>query len=244
MGAPLYLAPPSTTRIRARIAAGQLGAILNPASGNRMPEQGLFAVDNAVYGGHYPGDGPYLKYLERFVPHADRCLFVTAPDRVGNALATEARSRPMLAQIRAMGLPVALVAQDHMEFASTWDPWEEVNCLFVGGSTEWKLSDAAANLARVASSLGKHVHVGRVNSLLRYRHAALVMLADSVDGTYLQRAGPDRALPTVLGWRDALLADPLIDVSPRELDWLDGGYILAPSRSPETAPAVDQITLF
>ncbi|WP_433235294.1 hypothetical protein ACQPYK_25095 [Streptosporangium sp. CA-135522] len=241
MRAPLYLAPPSTLRIRAEIAAGRLGALLNPASGNRVPEQGLFGVDNAVYGGNYPGDGPYLKYLERFVPHADRCLFVTAPDVVGNALATEARSRPMLAEIRAMGLPVALVAQDHMEFASTWDFWDEADCLFIGGSTEWKLSDAAANLSRVASSLGKWIHVGRVNSFLRYR---LVAWADSVDGTYLQWAGPDQALPTVLGWRDALLAEPLIDMLPRELDWLDGNYILTSPRLAKTAPVVDQITLF
>ncbi|MFG1709153.1 hypothetical protein ACFLIM_38775 [Nonomuraea sp. M3C6] len=254
MYAPLYLAPPSTPSIRAEIAAGRLGAILNPASGNRLPDVGLFGVDNAVYGGRYPGNRKYLKYLERFVPYADRCLFVTAPDEVGDAFATVARSRPMLKEIRAMGLPAALVAQDYMEFCPGWD-WDDFDCLFIGGSTEWKLSDAAANLGIVANSIGLWTHVGRVNSLLRYR---LVDWARSVDGTYLQRAGPDRGLPTVLGWCDALLKgddqppglfDPPPPPNPDQLDPWDGGYDLASWLKPPPLlratrrPVPDQLAL-
>ncbi|GGO62976.1 hypothetical protein [Nonomuraea cavernae] len=231
---PLYLAPPSTPSIREQVAAGRLGAILNPASGNGLPEVGLFGVDNAVYGGKYPGNRKYLKYLERFVPYADRCLFVTAPDEVGDAFATVARSRCMLKEIRAMGFPAALVAQDFMEFCPLWD-WDEFDCLFIGGSTAWKLSPAAENLGRIANSIGIWTHVGRVNSLLRYR---IVRWALSVDGTYLQRAGPDRALPTVLGWVDALPKDDdqppgLFDTPPPDdLDPWDGGYDLASWHKP------------
>ncbi|WP_187368315.1 hypothetical protein [Nonomuraea terrae] len=251
---PLYLAPPSTPSIRAEIAAGRLGAIVTPASGNRLPDDGVFAVDNAVFSGNYPGDVKYLRYLERFVDHADRSLFVTAPDVVGNAYATVARSRRMLKEIRAMGLPAALVAQDFMEFCPPWD-WDDFDALFIGGTTAWKLSDAAANLASVAASLGKHVHVGRVNSLLRYR---MVSWADSVDGTYLQWAGPDQALPTVLGWRDALLQDDdqspappsLFDTPPDDLDPWDGGYDLTSwlkpppqKRRPTPRPQLGQLAL-
>ncbi|QFY09575.1 hypothetical protein GBF35_25600 [Nonomuraea phyllanthi] len=188
-------------------------------------------MDNAVFSGKYPDDRKYLRWLERFVPHADRCLFVTAPDVVGNAFATVARSRHMLKEIRAMGLPAALVAQDYMEFCPLWD-WEDFDCLFIGGSTAWKLSPAAENLGRVANSIGLWTHVGRVNSLLRYR---TLRWALSVDGTYLQRTGPDRGLRTVLGWHDALLRDDepppgLFDSPPPEpddLDPWDGSYDLA-----------------
>lgn len=247
MHPPLYLAPPSTPSIRAEIAAGRLGAILNPASGNQVPAKGLFGVDNAVYSGKYPSNVDYLRFLERFMDDADRCLFVTAPDVVGDAFATVARSRRMLKEIRLMGFPAALVAQDYMEFCPLWD-WDDFDCLFIGGSTEWKLSPAAENLARIANSLGLWTHVGRVNSLRRYR---TVDWADSVDGTYLQRAGPDQALSTVLGWCDALRDDaPLFGTPKDDLDPWDGGYDFASwrkpppqKRRPAPRPQSDQLTL-
>jgi hypothetical protein len=82
-------------------------------------------------------------------------------------------------QIRVLGYPVALVGQDGLEDL----PWpEKYDALFIGGKTEWKLSDAADWCIRKAQSVGAWVHVGRVNSQQRIRHFAL-MGVDSVDGT-------------------------------------------------------------
>ncbi|MGI5281733.1 hypothetical protein ACQEVF_59330 [Nonomuraea polychroma] len=249
MHAPLYLAPPSTGRIREHIHAGRLGAIVTPSSGNRVPEEGWWAADSGIFGKEYVGDEAYMRWLEDRAEFADRCLFATAPDVPFNSFASINRSYPYLERIREMGYPVALVAQDYMEVCDWWD-WDDFDCLFIGGSTAWKLSPAAAVLARVAASICKWVHLGRCNSLKRYRYAARVMDADSADGTLLTN-GPDKHLPSVLRWTwQLLLADapPLLDLDDLVSDPYDGRYQLRwrppaePSR-PASSPDIEQFTL-
>jgi hypothetical protein len=144
----------------------------------------------------YPGDQKYLAWLSARAAHAGRCAFAAAPDVPFNAAATLARSLPMLDRIRAVGYPVALVAQDGLDPADI--PFDRVDAVFLGGSTSWKLGPAAADLAAHARRHHKWVHMGRVNSLRRLRHAAAIG-CHSVDGTFLAY-GPDRNLPTLLGW--------------------------------------------
>ncbi|WP_228537875.1 hypothetical protein [Nocardia sp. XZ_19_231] len=195
---PIYLTPPCTDSIRQHILTGELGAIATPAQGNRIDRTWpAWCADNGVFTGAYPGDDEYLRWLARLQPLADRCLFVTAPDVVGDHWQTLARSRDMLPRIRELGFPAAFVAQNYMEFDS-WHPWDDIDALFLGGSTEWKLSAEAANIASVAASLGIWVHMGRVNSRRRYQYAAAIG-CHSVDGTYLTYA-PDANLPNVLSW--------------------------------------------
>lgn len=146
---------------------------------------------------------------------------------VGNAAATELRSRPFLERIRALGYGAALVAQDGMEW-STWDCWDEIDALFIGGSTAWKLGPYAAELAAVARSVGRWVHMGRVNSGQRWEHAAAIG-CDSVDGTFVTYA-PDANLPKILGWlrvreQAALIGDHRELYGPPEC-W-DGGALYA-----------------
>lgn len=42
--------------------------------------------------------------------------------------------------------------------------WDDFGCLFIGGTTEFKMSNLAYKIAKEAIQRGKHVHVGRVNS--------------------------------------------------------------------------------
>lgn len=119
---------------------------------------------------------------------------------IGDAEATLALFPVYAARVRAMGFKVALVAQDGLEDLDI--PWAELDAIFVGGSTEWKLGLAAAQITREAKRQGKWVHVGRVNSKRRYRYAMDVMRADSADGTFL-RFGPDLNTPALLRWFEA-----------------------------------------
>lgn len=134
------------------------------------------------------------------LPYRDRCVFAVAPDVVGDAEATITRSKPFLPVIRAMGFPVALVAQNGLEYLTV--PWDVFDVLFLGGDTTWKLGPAAAELTREAAERGKWIHMGRVNSECRWQYAAGIG-CHSTDGTYLA-FGPDINRPKVLGWQSRL----------------------------------------
>lgn len=83
-------------------------------------------------------------------------------------------------------LPLAIVGQDGMEDLD-WDHWfGYARCFFIGGSTEWKLSNAAADLAIEAKRRGMWVHMGRVNSIRRLSYAWSIG-CDSVDGSGYSR---------------------------------------------------------
>lgn len=195
-----YYANPVAGAVKAMTARVDLGMIVTPKQGNRLPAQVAWCADNGCFGTGYPGDDGYLRFLGTMAAQTWRCDFATAPDVVGDAAATLTRSVPMLAPIRAAGYPAALVAQDGLENLRT--PWDEFDVLFLGGSTEWKLGPAAAALTAQARRLGKRVHMGRVNSRKRLAYAESIGCT-SADGTYLTFA-PSQNLPRLLGWLDGI----------------------------------------
>ena len=196
----MYAANPSTPAVRDAMNAGQLVCITTPKQGNRIPDDALVCLDNGVFGKGWPGEEKWLEWVTRHQPIADRVLFVVAPDVVGDARATYERSLPFLPIIRDLGFPAAYVAQDGQEDFPP--PWDDLDCLFIGGSTEWKLSGYARDLIREAKARGKWVHAGRVNSKRRFAYFELLG-ADSADGTYIA-FGPDLNLPNVLHWTQSL----------------------------------------
>ena len=176
---------------------GELGAFVTPGGGHRLLPDVPWAGDNECFtlGDRFDGDR-FVRWLDR-QPHTN-CLFVVAPDVVGDAAATLERSTPWFDTIRSMGFPVAFVGQDGVEDMLDDVPWRKFDAWFTGGSTGWKLSEASSVCASEAKTRGKWLHMGRVNSQRR------VLIADrqgydSVDGTYLA-FGPDKNLPSLLGW--------------------------------------------
>jgi hypothetical protein len=165
------------------VIRSDMPAMVSPV-GHRVPPPGQpWAVDNGRFSRPEQYiDAGYLAWL-RTLPYQDRCLFATAPDVVGDAAATLELSLPMLPRIRALGLPAAFVGQDGLTIDTT--PWDAFDALFIGGTTEWKLSEVAYQLAAEAKRRGKWTHMGRVNSWRRFRAAAAAGY-DSADGTYLR----------------------------------------------------------
>lgn len=181
------------------MSKGLLGCMTTPAQGNRIPNGAQYACDNGKFGKGWPGPDRWFEWLTDTVEQygAERCLWAVAPDVPFDAAGTFAESRPWLAHIRALGVPAAYAAQDGSE--NDLIPWGEFDVLFLAGSTEWKISPAAARLAAQAKDRGLAVHMGRVNSLRRMTIAS-TFGCDSADGTYLA-FGPDLNLPKVLAWQ-------------------------------------------
>lgn len=190
-----YFANPCGARVIEAMQRGDLGFIDTPAQGNRRPEGVAWCADNGAFSDNFD-EGKWWRFLLDNAHAADTCLFAVAPDVVGDAAATMERSLPWLSKIRALGYPVALVAQDGLEDLEV--PWNEFDVLFIGGTTTWKLGGQARHLIAEAKSQGKWVHMGRVNSEKRWRYADAIG-CDSCDGTFLT-FGPDVNLPRLLAW--------------------------------------------
>ena len=185
----IYMTPDNRNLIKSRDQR-VWGQILTPSSfatPHNLPLR--WCGDNECFTGRYQF-WRWLKWLRKMRPARSNCLFIVVPDVVGNAKRTLKRYIQMFLLVKMLGYPAALAGQDGLEempWALRWLPYD---ALFVGGSTEWKMSPAADYCIRQAQRRDKWIHVGRVNSQKRIRHFKLVGV-HSVDGTSLTYA-PDR----------------------------------------------------
>lgn len=158
-----------------------VGQLLTPLTRYRLRDPDRpWAIDN---GGYTQLDIPALKaLLAREHDRRDQCLFVTVPDVVGSARRTLEVFERWASRLE--GWKLALACQDGQEHMPI--PWDDIDAVFIGGSTNWKCSPHAEAIVRAAKALDKWVHVGRVNSPERYDHFARLG-ADSCDGTGIAR---------------------------------------------------------
>jgi hypothetical protein len=196
----MYFANPTGAALDA-MREGRLGYIDTPLQGNRRPPGVTWCADNGCYGKGFDTEN-WFTWLQKNADDAPRCVFATAPDIVGDAAATMERATQWLPRIRALGYPAALVLQDGQEHHPV--PWDDIDAVFIGGTTQWKLGPTPRKLAAEAKARGKWVHCGRVNS---YKRLRAMDGCDSVDGTYLTY-GPDINLPKLLGWLQRLETQP------------------------------------
>lgn len=197
----IYLTGSSSTVKRVARELG-LGLLVQPGNytWRQLHHFDVWAADNGCFaqGEAFDVDA-FLAWLDKLRGAPGRCLFAVAPDVLGDPRATLARSRPVLARIRALGFPAAFVAQDGLTPRQT--PWDEFDALFLGGRHLWKVSPDAHRLADAARARGKWLHMGRVNSERRLRTATLMGCA-SADGTFIRYA-PDLNVERLRRWFDA-----------------------------------------
>ena len=181
----------------------QAGCLVQPRSGNsieRLAESGRWwAANNDCF--QWLDVEAYWRMITRLSKvDRSRFLWVACPDVVGDARETLNRWHEWFPQLDHLQLPAAFVGQDGLESLRDQIPWHEMAAFFVGGSTEWKLSEHAESLMREAKRRGKLVHVGRVNSLCRIRDVLMMCQdADSMDGRSFS-AWPDIKIPKGLEW--------------------------------------------
>lgn len=158
-----------------------VGQLLTPLTRYRLRDPARpWAIDNGGYSGL---DIPaLLSLLSREDERRDQCLFVTAPDVVGSARRTLEIFEHW--KHRLSGWKLALACQDGQEDLPI--PWDDIDAVFIGGSTAWKCGPHAEHIVRAAKALEKWVHIGRVNEPGRYSHFEKLG-ADSCDGTGIAR---------------------------------------------------------
>lgn len=158
---------------------GPVGQLLTPLTSYSLRAD-QFAIDN---GGFNEVDvNGVIRLMKREEHNRERCFFVTAPDVVCSARRTGELFRHFKPLFE--GWPVAFVCQDGQEDLPM--PWEEIDAIFIGGSTNWKCSQHAVHLIKAAKALGKWVHAGRVNTAMRMKHFEKLG-ANSYDGTGIGR---------------------------------------------------------
>lgn len=159
----------------------EVGQLLTPLTRYKLRDPSKpWAIDNGAFAGF--DAAAFLALLKREEHHRDGCLFVTAPDVVGSAR----RTLEVFAHWKAKlaGWKLALACQDGQEHLPI--PWSDIAAVFIGGSTNWKCSEHAAQIIKAAKALGKWAHVGRVNHPARWEHFEKLG-ADSADGTGIAR---------------------------------------------------------
>lgn len=165
-----------------RYSPRNVGRMIQPRALGRIPDTPragfLWAADNDAYSGFH--QARYERMLEA-ITGVPACLFITCPDVVGNSSQTIGLFSMWHQRVREVG-PVALVAQDGLTPTAT--PWADIDSLFIGGTTEWKLGEEAHLICKEAKERGKWLHMGRVNSWQRVEYAKSIGV-DSIDGTQL-----------------------------------------------------------
>lgn len=199
----LYLATsPRQPEVAAALRAHEIGLMCQPAS--NPPSAGwLWAADNGCFSEAWD-EQKWLAWLHKPHPRAG-CLFAVVPDVVGDAEATFERWMRYAVTVHEAGFPTAFVGQDGLT-CDLFADWADA--FFVGGSTDWKMSDDAFDFAKEARERGMWVHVGRVNSWSRFK--AWAPYADSCDGTLLA-FGPAVNLPRLMRWVHRARANPQLE---------------------------------
>lgn len=158
---------------------GRIGHLFSPG-GQRGPWRELpYGLDNGAWGAFKNGrewdESEWRNLIAWAALSGLRPLWAVVPDVVADRDATIERWHQYAPVIRAHGFRCAFAAQDGM----TIDDVPDDDCfVFLGGSTDWKLSVIAPWCARFPN----RVHVARVNTWDRlvacWRAGAV-----SVDGT-------------------------------------------------------------
>jgi hypothetical protein len=125
---------------------------------------GEFGIDNGAFSNF--DLVTFQKLIEREKPNISQCKFVAVPDVVGNARRTLEIFKTHDSFV-SRSWPIAMVAQNGIEDLDI--PWWFMQAIFIGGGDPWKDSNAVADIVKTALILGKHVHVGRVNTIKRFR---------------------------------------------------------------------------
>jgi hypothetical protein len=167
-----------------------------------------WALDNGAFAGF--DQNAFFAYIKALLPRKAHCKFVVVPDIPFQWEPTLVKFHDWHDSIRRLGFPVGIAVQDGATVQNV--PWDDIDALFIGGSTEWKRQQwrqvdddlplfsgraytmerptAIVDLINEAKCRGKWIHIGRSANTADQLWYAYKLGADSVDGTG-ERFQPD-----------------------------------------------------
>jgi len=168
-----------------------IGGFASPRSWGKTKLAEVWAADNDCFQGF--NRLAYLKMLAGISVYTPKPKFVTIPDVVGSYADTLDLFVEWHRPLADLGLPKAFVLQDGAERCGVRGiPWDQIEALFIGGTTGFKLGKFAAEMVKEAKNRGKWAHMGRVNGRRRLDYA-IDIGCDSCDGSSMSK------------WKDAIL---------------------------------------
>lgn len=195
----IYFLPSAITKKKYKSNFGFIVTATKSPSGSaikRIKQGRKWICDNGAFTGAFD-ENLFFPFLKKMKPYQEQCLFVVAPDVVGDPRLTLQNFLKYSPQIKELGYRVAFVAQDGQEDM----PYPAVlDALFIGGSIGWKHSEGAERCIKYARKEGIPVHVGRVNTFQWIKYFSMLGV-DSVDGTHTVFA-PDRGTKELERWID------------------------------------------
>jgi hypothetical protein len=198
----IYLSGVTNDRVEAPLIEMGVGLVVQPGNGyiSRVPRYRAWAADNGCYTTGEWSSGKWGRMMgslhELDEETRAKCLFVVVPDVPFDQEATLGRFRRYAPVVRGFGLPLAYAIQGDNE-----PPWDDFDVAFLGGTTEWKVSESAYAMTVNARNRGKWVHMGRVNSWERLDFASTIG-CDSSDGTFIKHGPPLEMAERIKSWLD------------------------------------------
>ena len=183
-----YCSRTGTLKTLAKLAASPAGWRLLVCATGRWYHHGFaYGVDNGAWTAHNQGkefDADAFRGVLDWSREQHAPDWIVVPDILGSPRSLDF-SREWLAEVeRFTELPLIAV-QDGMSGPDVEDLVERGCGIFLGGSTEYKVS-TISSWGDFCRERGAYYHVGRVNSQKRIRMCAAAGV-DSVDGTSVAR---------------------------------------------------------
>jgi hypothetical protein len=140
------------------------------------------------------------EWLAAMQEYKEKCICVVVPDVVADAEATIRQFPQYVDYAKDFGYRVAFVTQDGMTIDML--PWSNFDALFVGGTDGHKMGREAGWLIDHGLKIGKHIHVGRVNTEYRLMQ---FWQCHTWDGTALT-IKPEKYEPIIINGIKAVMA--------------------------------------
>lgn len=213
----IWYGNPCSEEIRDYMSAGKIGCIITPDQGNvTFPDEWDVIADNGCYispkawaAGKRWDEAKWRRFILD-IPRTVR--FAVAPDVFypdGRPCHDETLEqwRTFGPHLERHGFTPAFVCQ----VGATVDNVPDAPVMFLGGTTAWKLGRESWDITKKAKEEGRWVHMGRLNSNLRFDLARVHggIGCDSSDGTILT-FGPDKNIQRVREWIQRAEANPML----------------------------------